>query len=337
MTDRLVAVTRVIALFASGCMPPWAGRGDHRGRSSRPGGHVVELREAIKVDSATAAQDVLSELRRDARLRATAGDITGKRLARIEAAADEVERFLSQLEPEPDVFPALTPQALPHPKPTPQLTVPPSPRATPTPPVAPSANATSVPSLRQARHRQLPRRRGERHPRHQPTGPTTRMRAATAATPTLSDRLRHWGGTASLRRPRLLSPSHNAEPPRSGGSARWRRSHHEGQPAEISQPGSRGSRSHSRLSHAAEPIRGRDTRRPGHPGRRSLRWGSDGPGRWVGGPWDSRWWQSCWIAGRARSACVWLPVGEWTCEQERDRPCPVASCSGSMSAPVRAE
>lgn len=74
-------------------------------------GHMDELRSAVEQEDAERAGAKLDELRAEARDRADDGEITAERLAEIESAAAQVERFLDELgtQPSPEPSPELEP------------------------------------------------------------------------------------------------------------------------------------------------------------------------------------------------------------------------------------
>lgn len=77
-------------------------------------GHMDELRSAVEQENAEQAGAKLDELRAEARDRADDGEITAERLAEIESAAAQVERFLDELGTQP------SPETEPTPEPTPE-------------------------------------------------------------------------------------------------------------------------------------------------------------------------------------------------------------------------
>lgn len=77
-------------------------------------GHMDELRSAVEQEDAEQAGAKLDELRAEARDRADDGEITAERLAEIESAAAQVERFLDELGTQP------SPEPSPEPEPTPE-------------------------------------------------------------------------------------------------------------------------------------------------------------------------------------------------------------------------
>lgn len=68
-------------------------------------GHMDELRSAVEQEDAEQAGAKLDELRAEARDRADDGEITAERLAEIESAAAQVDRFLDELGAQPSPEP----------------------------------------------------------------------------------------------------------------------------------------------------------------------------------------------------------------------------------------
>lgn len=77
-------------------------------------GHMQELRSAVEREKPQQAEARLNKLRAAARQRADEGQITADRLAQIESAAAQVEKFLDELGTRPSPDPEPTPEPTPE-------------------------------------------------------------------------------------------------------------------------------------------------------------------------------------------------------------------------------